>query len=170
MMEIFEILHPDCIALIAFDNSSNHHVMAKDALVASRPNLKDGGKNVLLMRLGWYLNINGESIVQEMMSAEGKQKGIRSILTERGLFVGRMELKEARNILSKQDDLREEKSLLEETVSSKGHEIIFIVNFILSSTLKRCFGVLAKFSPGKIVIIPGKFCKPLSPERWIRIS
>jgi hypothetical protein len=44
MMEIFGTLHPDCIALIAFDNSSDHHAMAKDALVASRLNLKDGGK------------------------------------------------------------------------------------------------------------------------------
>jgi transposase len=81
------------------------------------------------MRSGWYLNNNGECIVQEMMSAEGKQKGIRSILTERGLFVCHMQLKEARNILSKQDDFREQKSLLEETVSSKGHKIIFYPKF-----------------------------------------
>jgi hypothetical protein len=67
--------------------------MAKDALIASRLNLKEGGKNVLLMRSGWNLNTNGERIVQEMMSAEGKQKGIRSILTERGSFGRRMQLK-----------------------------------------------------------------------------
>ena len=129
MMEIFNILHPDCIALIAFDNSSNHHAMAKDALVANRLNLKDGGINVLLTRSGWFLNGDGLRVVQQMRTSEGKQKGIRSILKERGLFSGRMELKEARQLLSQQDDFREQKSLLEETVSAKGHEIIFYPKF-----------------------------------------
>ncbi|PKB92174.1 hypothetical protein RhiirA5_247938, partial [Rhizophagus irregularis] len=33
---IFEALYPDCIAVFAFDNSSNHAAFSKDALVASR--------------------------------------------------------------------------------------------------------------------------------------
>ena len=129
MMEIFNILHPDCIALIAFDNSSNHHAMAKGALVANRLNLKDGGKNVLPTRSGWFLNSDGLRVSQDMRTSEGKQKGIRSIMMERGLFSGRMQLKEARKLLSQQDDFREQKSLLEETVSARGHEITFYPKF-----------------------------------------
>ena len=41
---IFEILFPNCIGLFAFDNSSNHATFKSDALVASKMNLKSGGK------------------------------------------------------------------------------------------------------------------------------
>ena len=41
---IFESLFPNCIALFAFDNSSNHAAFKSDALIASRMNLKSGGK------------------------------------------------------------------------------------------------------------------------------
>uniref|UniRef100_U9SS71 Uncharacterized protein n=2 Tax=Rhizophagus irregularis TaxID=588596 RepID=U9SS71_RHIID len=34
-ISIFEALYPDCIAVFAFDNSSNHAAFSKDALVAS---------------------------------------------------------------------------------------------------------------------------------------
>ena len=38
-ISIFEILYPNCIGVFAFDNSSNHAIFAKDALVAKRMNL-----------------------------------------------------------------------------------------------------------------------------------
>jgi hypothetical protein len=60
MMEIFETLHPGCTALIAFNNSSNHHTMAKDALVTNRLNLKDGEKNAKAVRPGWFANNTGD--------------------------------------------------------------------------------------------------------------
>jgi hypothetical protein len=52
---IFEILHPDCVALFAFHNSSNHHKYAPDALRASQLNKSDGGKNVPLFCPGWFI-------------------------------------------------------------------------------------------------------------------
>ncbi|GBC35738.2 hypothetical protein RIR_jg20284.t1 [Rhizophagus irregularis DAOM 181602=DAOM 197198] len=39
---IFEILYPNCIGVFAFDNSSNHAIFAKDALVSKRMNLNSG--------------------------------------------------------------------------------------------------------------------------------
>src|SRR6266498_46436 len=42
---IFEILYPNCIGVFAFDNSSNHAIFAKDALVAKQMNLNPGGCN-----------------------------------------------------------------------------------------------------------------------------
>lgn len=72
MMAIFEILHPDCIPLIAFDNSSNQHAMENDALVLNRPNLTDEGKNMLHMRPEWFLNSDGSRIVQQIQTFEGK--------------------------------------------------------------------------------------------------
>ena len=38
---LFELLHPGCVAVFLFDNSSNHGAYAKDALVASRMTLNE---------------------------------------------------------------------------------------------------------------------------------
>jgi hypothetical protein len=40
--------HPDMVGLWAFDNSSNHNCVAKDALVANRMNLSPGGKQAIM--------------------------------------------------------------------------------------------------------------------------
>ena len=37
---IFEVTHPGCIALFAFDNATSHAAFADDALVASKVNWK----------------------------------------------------------------------------------------------------------------------------------
>jgi hypothetical protein len=129
MLKIFDILHPGCSALVAYDNSSNHHAMADDALVASRLNLKDGGKNVGKLRDGWFISPDGKRIVQIMLTAAGKQKGIRTILQERSLFVAGMKLDECRKLLAAQPDFREQQPLLVETVSATGHAIIFYPKF-----------------------------------------
>jgi len=54
--------HPNCQLLFIFDNSSGHASFASDALVASRMNLGPGGKNVKVMRNGWYLNEDGQKV------------------------------------------------------------------------------------------------------------
>lgn len=52
---IFKILHPDSDPLFVFDNPSNHHEFAPDALVAARLNRSDGGKNLeTIMREGRF--------------------------------------------------------------------------------------------------------------------
>jgi hypothetical protein len=129
MLKNFDILHPDCIALVAYDNSANHHAMANDALVAGRLNFKDGGKSVGLQRDGWFQNQDGSRIVQSMLSDTGKQKGLRTILEERELFVSGMKLAEARELLSSQPDFSEQRPLLVETVEDVGHSIIFYPKF-----------------------------------------
>ncbi|RKF71633.1 hypothetical protein GcM1_250065 [Golovinomyces cichoracearum] len=78
VIKIFEHFPPGSIGLFQFDSSSNHHSMAVDFLLASKLNLSDGDA-VPLMR---DTVINGH--VQKMQTAEGVQKGIRTILQERG--------------------------------------------------------------------------------------
>lgn len=129
MMRIFDILHPGCTALIAFDNSSNHHAMAKDALIARRLNLKDGGNNVNPMRPGWFMGANGQRVVQKMQTDEGKQKGLRTILEERSLFIPGTKLNECRTLLAQQPDFQEQRPLLVETVQAATHEITFYPKF-----------------------------------------
>lgn len=41
---IFEVKHPDSIGIFAFDNSTNHGIMAKDALNVNNMNVNLGGK------------------------------------------------------------------------------------------------------------------------------
>ena len=76
---LFDILHPDCFALFAFDNSSNHHKYAPDALRARNLNKSDGRENVPLLRPGWYTKY-GNTIVQSMQVDNNgllRQKGIQ---------------------------------------------------------------------------------------------
>jgi len=128
---VFEILHPDCVALFAFDNSSNHHKFAPDALKARYLNKSDGGKNVPLLRPGWFLK-DGSRVVHTMqVSSNGqlKQKGIQRILQERGLWNCNMQLAAGRQLLDEQPDFASQKEWLEETVSAQGHRIIFYPKF-----------------------------------------
>ncbi|EXX66968.1 hypothetical protein RirG_118670 [Rhizophagus irregularis DAOM 197198w] len=74
---IFEILHPGCVGVFCFDQSTNHNAMAADALIATRMNLSPGGAQPK-MRDGWYIDKNGEKQTQLM--------GIKQVLTERNLW------------------------------------------------------------------------------------
>ena len=107
---IFKILHPDCDALFAFDNSQNYHAMAPDALVASRLNLSNGGKSVQNTRSGWFSDESGQRIEQTMQTANGMQKGIKTILSERSLWTSDLSLKQARTLLANQPDFLEQKN------------------------------------------------------------
>ena len=57
--------------------------MADDGLVANRLNLKDGGKNVDILRNGWFDDADGTRLIQTMLTENEKKKGVRTILEER---------------------------------------------------------------------------------------
>ena len=128
---IFQIVHPNCDGLFAFDNSQNHHAVAPDALVATKLNLGDGGKNISLTRSGWFFDERGEKVEQRMQTSDGIQKGLKTILIERNLWGARMSIKEAREVLAKQPDFASQKEWLEETVvaANTGLSIIFYPKF-----------------------------------------
>lgn len=83
---IFERTHPGKVALFMFDNSCNHNAFAEDALIVSRMNIKDGGKQPLL-RNGKMPD--GSPHVMTFTDVDGtiKPKGIRRVLEERGLWI-----------------------------------------------------------------------------------
>ena len=68
-----------------FDNSANHHRIATDDLNAKKLNLKYREKNMPILRDGFYKDQNGHRVVNTMLTAEGFQKGLKSIVLERGL-------------------------------------------------------------------------------------
>lgn len=118
-MPIFKILHPGSDALFLFDNSQNHRSLPPDALRASSLNLSDGGKNVKKQRPGWFLDTEGNRVIQLMLRPDDIQKGVRTILQERGLWNTSLKLAEARELLSNQPDFRSQRSWLEETLGSQ---------------------------------------------------
>ena len=65
-----------------------HRARPPDGLYASALNLSDGGKNVKPMRDGWYwakdADGNDVRVTQRMQNDKGVQKGMRTILMERG--------------------------------------------------------------------------------------
>jgi hypothetical protein len=146
--------HYDCELVFAFDNSQNHHAMAPDALVASRLNLSDGGKSVPLMHDTAYpasFQVGHRRvhrmISQAMQFPDGLQKGIKAILTERGLWrdIPRLNLDCAacsadtpdptnkaccaRRILSEELDFQAQTEWLSDTVTGAGHQIIWFPKF-----------------------------------------
>ena len=78
---IFETLFPNCIALFAFDNSSNHVTYRSDALVASRMNLKPEGKQPKMKDI----TFGSDNKHQSMVNENNELKGMKQVLIERGL-------------------------------------------------------------------------------------
>ena len=85
--------------VLAFDNSMSHHKKAPNALDATALPLRDGGKNSRRMRdtkiMVERLNSSDRSYtleekVQKMQNEAGEQKGIKTILIERRLWVDTM--------------------------------------------------------------------------------
>ena len=84
----FERSFPGCQALFAFDNAKCHQKYATNALRTGTMNLTPGGKNTVPMRDGWFVQTGGsqERQIQSMMLPDGRLKGLRIVLQERGLW------------------------------------------------------------------------------------
>ena len=83
---IFETFFFNCIALFAFDNSSNHAAFNSDALVTSRINLKPGNKQSKMRDTVFRLNNQHQSMVNK----NSEPKGMKQILIERKLWKNRL--------------------------------------------------------------------------------
>ena len=127
VIPIFKVLHPNSDALFLFDNSMNHHAKAPDALVARNLNLSDGGVNAPRLRSGWFFNSEGEKVEQVMQHEQGQQKGLRTILQERGLWRNTLRKEDAERILAEQPDFEEQQEWLQEVVTA---EPGFIIDYV----------------------------------------
>ena len=136
MIPLFEIMHPDCDLYFVFDNSRNYHARRPDGLSANSFNLIDGGKNTPKLRETVY---GVGNIRQEMQRQDGVQKGIKTILMERGLWKAGMLLDCkgeclgndccARKLLAAQPDFAGEKNWLQTVVEARGHVQVFLPKF-----------------------------------------
>ena len=98
-IDIFEDKYPTAQGIFIFDNAPSHMKKPEDALNAERMNVKDGGKQPFMKDTTW----NGT--VQTMVWPDGVQKGMKTVLEERGVNTQGMNA----------DKLREELRLFEVT-------------------------------------------------------
>ena len=154
----FEKAFPGCQGLWAFDNAKIHQKYAPDALQVGNMNLTPGGKNTVPMRDGYYIHPDHPHTIcsQSMMLPDGRLKGLRIVLQERGLWpqgqrfltqcsipgVNPGERKPnpacrhatnanccARALLSSQPDFQAQKCQLQETLEAAGHQVVFYPGF-----------------------------------------
>ena len=143
-IEIFEEVHPNCIALFVFNQSSVHASLGDDALRAFDMNRSNGGaqrkqKNTVIPMNNLHPEFRGKA--QSMTTEAGAAKGLQQMLEERGFNVQGMRAKcnpvcpiENTNccmaqLLSKQDDFQLQESLLEQKIKERGHICVFLPKF-----------------------------------------
>ena len=153
----FEIMAPGCVAVFCFDCSTGHTGFAPDALNANVllvGDFSDAKKIPSPSRKGWFLR-DGKRVEQDMNvdTPSGIQrKGMESILKERGLWrnglIGHCKTCASesargfqgladdgrrnccmRKILLNEPDFLEQKPLIEEYITSRGHICVFYPKF-----------------------------------------
>ena len=78
-ISLFEKKYPEAQGIFIFDNAPSHMKKPEDALNVERMNVRDGGKQPFMRDTVW----DGET--QQMTTAEGLQKGMKTVLEERGI-------------------------------------------------------------------------------------
>ena len=106
-----------------FDHSSCHGAYGDDALNASRMNAKPGGKQPIMHDTIWQGN------VQRMVFNIGIPKGLVQVLKERGKYRPGMKLEEMREEISSHQDFKEEKTIIEHYLNSRGFACVFLPKF-----------------------------------------
>jgi len=141
---IFEDAHPSCVALFMFDQSSAHTLLGPDALRAFNMNKSNGGrqkkqKDTIILMTNEHPEFRGKA--QSMVTETSEAKGLQRTLEERRFNMQGMHAKCSpvcpfenekccmARLLSKQDDFRFQKSLLEQKIKGRGHICIFLPKF-----------------------------------------
>lgn len=95
--------------VFVFDHSSVHAAYDAKALVASRMNKSDGGAQPFMRDTSfWDFELERE-VPQSMTTADGKQKGLQSVLQERHLWRNGMTRAECIEVLARCPDFAAEK-------------------------------------------------------------
>ncbi|RGB30484.1 hypothetical protein C1646_627909 [Rhizophagus diaphanus] len=150
VIPIFEALYPDCVAVFAFNNNSNHAAFSKDALVASQMNLNPDSKQPVMRNTYFGPNNQLQTMVFPITyhdeKLRDKPKGIKQILIEcrkwppGGLILDCKECKEkiqdisrttccACQVISLEPNFIAQKGAIEELIENAGHKCIFFPKF-----------------------------------------
>lgn len=106
-----------------FDQSSCHCAYNDDALNVKRMNVKPGGAQPVMRDTCW----NGKT--QKMVLSDGRPKGMKLVLEERGFDTTKMKAADMALVLGNHHDFKHEKTALEHVIKSKGHYCVYIPKF-----------------------------------------
>lgn len=125
VIKIAECKYPasDNDLVFLFDQSSGHCAYTDNALIAHKMNVSDGGKQPFLRDTMW------DSKPHKMVTAEGKQKGMKTVLEERGINVKGLHKEDMIKILQEMRDFKFQKTKVEELILNKDHRVLFIPKF-----------------------------------------
>ena len=112
--------------IFVFDQAKIHMTYDDDALVAHRMNVKPGGK-APVMRPSSLYTINGAP--QTMTLSDGRPKGLRMVLEERGVNTHKLVKEQMIEILASHDDFRNEKNKVERLLVRFNYRAMFIPKF-----------------------------------------
>ena len=124
-IKIAEFKYPasDNDFIFLFDQSSGHCAYADNALIAHKMNVSDGGKQPFLRDTMW------DGKPQRMITPEGKQKGLKTVLEECGINVKGSHKEDMIKILQDMRAFKFQKTKIEELILNKGHRVLFIPKF-----------------------------------------
>ena len=129
IIPIAKYLHPGAELHFIFDRSQNHLARAPDAVVPTRISLSDNGKR-RPMRSTARVSFDGLTSTVTMQNYQyenGTNKGLRRILTERGLYRKGLKVKECRAILMTQPDIiYEQRPHIEHILRNAGCHLIVL--------------------------------------------
>lgn len=140
-LNIFQAKYPDVQGLFLFDNAACHKKCPHDALKVENMNVRPGGKQPVMRDTIF----NGE--VQMMVLPDGRSKGLKLVLEERGVNTKGMNAEKLREELSKHDDFRDTTTLLQERIESRGHLYMYFPKFHCElNAIERCWCHAKKYS------------------------
>ena len=133
-INIFEKKFPDSQALFLFDNAPSHCKVSDDALNAERMNVGPGGKQPI------FRDTVFDGKPQTMVLADGRAKGMKIVLQERGINTDGMVALKMREILNQYEDFSNKKTILEEMIEARGHLCMYYPKFHCElNPMERCW-------------------------------
>ena len=122
-IDVFEKKFPEAQALFLFDNALSHRKCSEDSLSAECMNVRPGGKQPMMRDTIF----NGK--IQKMVLPDGRPKGMKIILQERGVDTSGMNAEKMKEIMEEFEDFKNKTTLVEEKVQARGHLCMFFPKF-----------------------------------------
>jgi hypothetical protein len=141
---IFEARYPSAQAVFIFDHAPSHMKTPEDALNVDRMNVRDGGKQPFMRDTVW------DGQVQRMVTDDGIQKGLRTVLEERGINTKGMNAEKLKEVLGEfevkcstivththtetmmlthMQDFKDKTTLLQQLIEGRGHICLYLPKF-----------------------------------------
>ena len=146
------------------DNAPIHCKSSDDALNVQHMNVRPGGKQPKMRETVF----NGE--VQQMVLPDGRPKGMKMVLQERGVDTkGMMNAQKMRETLSKYLDFASSKTIVQIEIEARGHLCMFFPKFhceLNASEKNWCHAKKhsRKYSNGSITRLRKIVCDTCTPE------